>query len=216
MPRKLVDNRVQIAEYLTKVFNNLTEPAIIKVMVMQRRKDPGNEGLVHPERIIKTYLVNSVDHMTRVFNEVEDLCNYFNARAYVNITPKSLKRCKWRLCRDLLDELEKNSTRNLNGVVDGVVDSAGGVGDMTTWLVDLDDISYYDEVKCHIKAIYDMTHQGKGDRDSLFVMDNPTVNGMHLIVNPFDISKFKKKDDVYDIKRNAPTLLYANLLTKQV
>lgn len=43
------------------------------------------------------------------------------------------------------------------------------------------------------------------------VMEIPTVNGLHVIIRPFNLSRYSGVKDEYEIKQNSSTLLYASL-----
>lgn len=212
MTNRIVDNTEQLCDYMTTVFERLTRPSIFQIMVMQRRKDPGHEDLYHSERIIKTYHVTSVEQLNRIIPEVKELCDFFRARAYVNLNPKNLERCKWRLVKDLMDELERGNERGLNGIVDGAVSKLGSGDDCTTWLIDVDNPEKRAEaVQKVLDIVYSEPRRGDAQVNDPIIMDVPTVNGLHVIIYPFNINRFTYVEGEYEIKKNASTLLYASL-----
>ena len=60
------------------------------LQIIRRGKD-------HPElpaanRMIKSYFICSLGGFDYIEDEVKKLCEFFGARAYINLTPKSIKK----------------------------------------------------------------------------------------------------------------------------
>ena len=60
------------------------------LQILRRGKD-------HPElpaanRCIKSYFICSLESLDYVEDEVKKLCEFFGARAYINLAPKSIKK----------------------------------------------------------------------------------------------------------------------------
>ena len=60
------------------------------LQILRRGKD-------HPElpaanRVIKSYFICSLESLDYVEEEIKKLCEFFGARAYINLTPKSIKK----------------------------------------------------------------------------------------------------------------------------
>lgn len=212
MANLIVDNTEKICSYVSDMLEYIERPSIFHIMVMQRRKDRGHENLYHSERIIKSYHIANLEQLERAIPEIKELCDFFKARAYINLNPKDLEHCKWRLVKDLLDELEHENHRNLNGIVDGAVSKLGSFSGNTTWIIDIDKPDKRDEA---IQKLLDVVNSeprrnGAQIKDPI-VMEIPTVNGLHVIIRPFNISRYSGVKDEYEIKQNSSTLLYASL-----
>ena len=81
----MIDNFELIKPLLT--FPN--DDIYYQLQILRRGKD-------HPElpaanRMIKAYFICSLEGLDYVEQEIKDLCKFFGARAYINLTPKSIK-----------------------------------------------------------------------------------------------------------------------------
>ena len=59
------------------------------LQILQRRKE--NPELHGNSKVIKTYYVDNYRYYTDIQEEVIKLCQFFNARAYFGINPRSYK-----------------------------------------------------------------------------------------------------------------------------
>ena len=185
--------------------------------VFKRKKDqPADERDNHQSvRTIKTYCIESIDHLERRYDEVIQLCEMFKARAYIHVQKQNHFDVSLNMMVDLAQRIQ-NGQHNQKGLFDSVV------GQIKTgekrWIIDVDDIMEASPVMmAYIE--YQCAPITKPKFDAVGIPDGwevgpkieaiiPTKNGHHLITKKFDVMKFKEKYPDLDIQRRNPTLLY--------
>jgi hypothetical protein len=170
--------------------------------VFKRKKDqPEGEKENHQSvRTIKTYCIESIDHLDRRYDEVIQLCEMFKARAYIHIQKQNHRDVSLNMMVQLAQKIQDGNT-NQKGLFDSVV---GQIKTMEKrWIVDIDtkDTKELFDVKLHIDSCQPF------GKDKV-ICEIPTKNGYHLITERFDVMEFKKKYPEIDIQKKNPTLLY--------
>lgn len=182
--------------------------------IVQRAKD-------HPEKkvgehAIKTYFVRSAEHLEQLMPEIKLICDFYKARAYINLSPKSFEKMQKELLIRYANNVSKNIIQNPRRVLNSV---AGEIqGDPKIWLVDIDDMSLLEDIKDAIIKIYEGMYRkynaSEGTSQSFFPEANflaevPTVQGCHLLCYPFNLMAFHQEfPDVMVHKNSMGTLLY--------
>jgi hypothetical protein len=169
--------------------------------VLKRKKDqPEGERDNHQSvRTIKTYCIESIDHLERRYDEIMQLCEMFKARAYIHVQKQNHFDVSLSMMSALAQRIQ-NGSNNQKGLFDSVV------GQIKTqekrWIVDIDDKEHY-----HLLAVKDRIRKCRPEGDKV-EMVIPTKNGYHLITSRFDIIEFKEYFPEIDIQKKNPTLLY--------
>lgn len=177
--------------------------------VFKRKKDqPQEERDNHQSvRTIKTYCIESIDHLERRYDEIIGLCEMFGARAYIHIQKQNHSEVSLNMLADLAIRI-KNGSHNQKGLFESVV------GQIKTnekrWIIDIDNVSidgfshdkYYIEMRDYINEL--QVEAGK-EQGMTFIK---TRSGFHIITQPFNVMKFKKRYANVDIQKKNPTLLY--------
>lgn len=193
----MIDNLEQI-----KTLLNFSEKGDFYMLyVFKRKKDqPEGERDKHQSvRTIKTYCIESIEHLERRYSEIKDLCEYFKARAYIHVQKQNHKDVSLDMLADLAERI-KNGVTNQKGLFDSVV------GQIKTnekrWIVDVDT-----KDENFLYAIVDdlATLQPVGDKVEAII---PTKNGYHLITSKFNVLEFEKLYHEVDLQKKNPTLLY--------
>jgi hypothetical protein len=191
---------------LIKPLLNFSEPGDFYMLyVLKRKKDqPEGERDNHQSvRTIKTYCIESMEHLEKRYEEIKQLCEMFKARAYIHVAKQNHSEVSLNMLADLAIRI-KNGSHNQKGLFDSVV------GQIKTqekrWIVDIDT---KDEIEVHRAAhIID----GVRPDGSKILAVIPTKNGYHFITKRFDVLEFNKKIKAYgevpDIQKKNPTLLY--------
>jgi hypothetical protein len=169
--------------------------------VLKRKKDqPADERDNHQSvRTIKTYCIESIDHLERRYDEVIQLCEMFKARAYIHVQKQNHFDVSLSMMVDLAQRIQ-NGQHNQKGLFDSVV------GQIKTgekrWIIDVDDMM---EASPIMMAHIDHECKPYGPKIEAII---PTKNGHHLITKKFDVMKFKEAYPELDIQKRNPTLLY--------
>ena len=169
--------------------------------VFKRKKDqPEGERDNHQSvRTIKTYCIESIDHLERRYDEIKQMCEMFKARAYIHVQKQNHYDVSLNMMVELAQRIQ-NGQHNQKGLFDSVV------GQIKTqekrWIVDLD-TKDDDEVVRMTKVIN--VARPEGDKVISII---PTKNGYHFITKRFDVMMFKNIYPDVDIQKKNPTLLY--------
>jgi hypothetical protein len=173
--------------------------------VFKRKKDqPEGERDNHQSvRTIKSYCIESIEHLERRYDEIKQLCEVFKARAYIHVQKQNHSDVSLNMMVALAQRIQ-NENFNQKGLFDSVV------GQIKTqekrWIVDIDT---KDEVTVHRVAHIIDSVIPEGPKLITVV---PTKNGYHFITKRFDVLEFSKRigqyGEVPDIQKKNPTLLY--------
>ena len=193
----MIDN----IELIKPLLNFSEDGDFYMLYVFKRKKDqPEGERENHQSvRTIKTYCIESIDHLERRYDEIIQLCEMFKARAYIHIQKQNHKDVSLDMLSDLAIRI-KNGNHNQKGLFDSVV------GQIKTkekkWIVDIDtkDIEEMRSIQVTINGC-----KPEGLKTKFII---PTKNGFHLITDRFDVMEFKKKHPDVDIQKKNPTLCY--------
>lgn len=169
--------------------------------VFKRKKDqPENERENHQSvRTIKTYCIESIDHLERRYEEIKQMCEMFKARAYIHVQKQNHFDVSLSMMVDLAKRIQ-NGQHNQKGLFDSVV------GQIKTqekrWILDIDtkDENFVSEIQNDLMYILPL-----GDKVEKMI---PTKNGYHLITKKFNVLEFRDKYPDIDIQKKNPTLLY--------
>ncbi len=187
---------------VVKSLLNFTEPGDFYMLyVFKRKKDqPEGERDNHQSvRTIKTYCVDSIEHLDRRYDEIKQLCEMFKARAYIHVQKQNHRDVSLDMLSTLAERI-KNGAQNQKGLFDSVV------GQIKTqekrWIIDVDtkDKKFLRDITMDLMYILPL-----GDKIEKVV---PTKNGYHLITQKFNVMEFKDKYPDVDIQKKNPTLLY--------
>jgi hypothetical protein len=176
--------------------------------VFKRKKDqPENERDNHQSvRTIKTYCIESIDHLDRRYDEIMQLCEMFKARAYIHVQKQNHFDVSLSMMVTLAQRIQ-DGNNNQKGLFDSVV------GQIKTqekrWIVDIDTDSLHVR-NMVVNIIENIKPIGA---ESKIIATIPTKNGVHLITKRFDVMDFAKQikergEEVPDIQKKNPTLLY--------
>ena len=171
------------------------------IQIIQRKKEIPELG--SNNRIIRSYMINSLEKLEKNEAEIIQMCEMFNARAYIH-----LNRRKWS--KISLECLRHNAELIANGQYEGIKSSLETIigrhncepkGEKT-WIVDIDEKlpQYTMQVEDYINSL---EPEGLKVKSIL-----PTKNGYHLITKPFNTQIFGEKYLNIDIHKDNPTILF--------
>jgi len=177
--------------------------------VFKRKKDqPEGERDNHQSvRTIKTYCIESIEHLERRYDEVRQLCEMFKARAYIHVQKQNHRDVSLDMLSSLAERI-KNGVQNQKGLFDSVV------GQIKTqekrWIIDIDNVSMdgfnHDPYQVSLREyINELQKEAGKDQGMTFIK---TRSGFHIITQPFNVMKFKERYPEVDIQKKNPTLLY--------
>ena len=177
------------------------------IQIIQRKKEIPELG--SNNRVIRSYMISTLDKFDKCKDEIISMCKHYNARAYIH-----LNRRKWN--RISLECLRHTAELIANGQHDAIKSSLETVigrhncepTDSRTWIVDIDtkDSIVLDRIVNVIEAL--------AVRPKILSCLT-TKNGYHLITEKFDTQTFNKHLSLQgdtslqvDIHKDNPTILY--------
>ena len=141
------------------------------LQILRRGKD-------HPElpaanRVIKSYFICSLESLGYVEEEIKKLCEFFGARAYINLAPKSIKKTT-------MLQIKYLSQRAYEGDFKKIWKSwntcAGEIkGEESRWVVDVDSLS-----SVLVRDIINCIHHIQPENYDKVKAVIPTKNGFHI------------------------------------
>ena len=169
------------------------------LQILRRGKD-------HPElpaanRMIKAYFICSLEGLDYVEDEVKKLCEFFEARAYINLTPKSIKKTTMLQIKYLAQRAYEGDFKK---IWKSWNTCAGEIkGEEPRWVVDIDG----NNIKWN-HVMDDIDTLEPYGMDTKYITNIPTKSGWHIITTPFNLQQFKEKYPDIDVHKNNPTILY--------
>ena len=171
------------------------------LQIIRRGKDHPN--LPAANRTIKAYFITDVNDLNFYKQEIKDLCKFFEARAYINLAPKSIRKTTMLQLKYLAQRTYENDFQKIWKSWNTCAVKIKG--EEPRWVVDIDcsleKMIYWWDIKEYINEKCDPV----GNKIISII---PTKNGNHLITIPFNIKQFKEKYPDIDVHKNNPTLLY--------
>lgn len=185
------------------------ENLFMHLQILRRGKDHPN--LPAANKLMKSWLVRSVEHLDKIKAEVVFLCEHYKARAYISCAPKSIEKLNRLIMRKLADNQYTGNVINPWHVFNSACGELPGVE--KRWVVDVDT---RDRIEiASISAVIDMAwlkaHPEDRDkvREDLWLVGQvPTMNGVHLLTRPFNLQIFHNRFPEVEVKKNGLTALY--------
>lgn len=173
------------------------------LQIIKRRKE--NPDMSTNSRTKKSFYISSKEHLYEKFTEIRDLCNFYNARAYIDLNKKSYKKVAFLTLGKLSDYL----TMGVYKPVSSIYNSACGEcsTEFKKWIIDIDDLDPC-PTQLAIEAINKCDSKITSGENVLDII--PTLNGYHLLTLPFNskqLEPFQCKHPL-DVHKSATTLLY--------
>lgn len=167
----------------------------VMVQIVRRQKDHPNEKV--KEGSLATYFVRSKQHLLSLEDEIKNLCLLYGARAYINISPKSIQKLQGLVAQELVRKMNDNEVDNPIHVAKSV---AGKMKSKTPWwVIDMD------SDKLHYKS--EVLHFLSENKIEFKIIK--TASGYHYLARPFNRKEFSDKFPEIDLHVNSMgTLLY--------
>ena len=179
------------------------------LQILRRGKD--HPDLPAANKLMKSWLVRSAEHLESLKDEVVFLCEHYKARAYISCAPKSIEKLNRLIMCKLADNQYTGNTINPWHVFNSACGELQGVE--KRWVVDVDtkDQDTVDFIKLEIDRLWVNAHPndwGKLRESAWLTAEIPTLNGSHLISCPFNLQEFSNRFPEVEVKKNGLTALY--------
>lgn len=172
------------------------------IQILQRKKDIA--GLPQNAHVIKLYQVKDSEDLLKKKAEITRLCELFQARAMLNLNPKSYKEVAFGMLKKLSELLSQEAYPAVGKLLSSCINSAG-VGSKELkkyWIIDVDEVN---ELAPVITIQEQLTRTNPIGEEKL-VSIVPSKSGVHLITHPFDTNGVCFAENV-EIKKDCATNL---------
>ena len=202
-------------------FDNFNDDWFYQIFILKRKKDDG--VLKKNSSLIKSYRVSNLEYLNRKLEEeIIPLCDFFKARAMINVNMKSYRKVAFESLKKLAEEISQEHYKaGLDKLITSACSTTGMVENKSKkWIIDLDskDEKYKQEIIRIINSKDMLRGYNDGDNDRIIGII-PSKSGYHLVSNPFDINQFLeilKIESIYEdnhltipeIKKEGLTNLY--------
>jgi hypothetical protein len=182
------------------------------VQIIKRRKDEGNEGIGVPELCLWQRFIDRPETLDRMKQEIQELCTIYNARAYIELNPRSLEKWSIELTRKLLDRISLHDFTSVQRLPNKVALSEETIKtrglkvvDRRRWLLDIDE-----------KTTIPIADRWITEQGIRKVATIPTLSGAHIIIESFNYKhaglklggKVETEGTCFILSPTANTLLY--------
>lgn len=210
----MINNLDYIKFRLKEIFDLNNKDLFFHVLILQRKKEV--DGINKNSNVIKSYAVKNLEYLeNKLNNEIIPICNSQNARAMINLNPKSFKRVSHSMLRRLSEYIENDF---YEGAIKKLFDSCASsssinkeLGIEKYWLVDVD---YKDiEIFRKVQSIINFCEPIKPNIQKVKGFTN-SKNGYHIYTTPFNLKTFEsykiryKNIEQVEIKKDCLTNLY--------
>ena len=189
---------------------NFREDVFYYLEILQRKKDNSN---ITKDRKIYQRFITSLKELREILEDIKILCKIYNARAYISLIPKSNEKFTKECLRAFTDKVCSNNYKNTFLIPEKIVLLPQTTTQDKVWILDVDvkDEDYIDD--------FVRVFEEKLSTRIIETLD--TINGYHVIVDPFNLrheSLIDLKDDNYRVdkfeftlRKEALTVLYADI-----
>lgn len=180
---------------------NESDNLFMHLQILRRGKD--HPDLPAANKLMKSWLVQSKEHLEKIKDDVVFLCEHYKARAYISCAPKSLERLNTLLLCKLAENIHNGNVISPQKMLNSACGELQCID--KTWVVDIDTHNR-DYCKKIGNCIYDLIGKYGGFITSHVYI--PTLNGGHLLTRPFNLQEFHKSFPDVGVKKNGLTVLY--------
>lgn len=176
------------------------------VQILQRKKDHKNQ-LGNNSRLIKAYFIDSLGKLELQWDEMVKLAEVFEARIMINLNPRNYQKAGFHLLQKVANQMANNDFHSIYKAYTSVCGEYHSEIDKR-WVIDLD--KHQLDLKHDIMTfIYESQNKLKNHNKAsnyTILAKIPSLSGLHIITNPFNLSDWKWKD--VEIHKNNPTNMY--------
>lgn len=196
----MVDNFDQIS----KLLEFPSEDYFYFTQCILRRKE--HQEAENNNTKLRSWYIRSKEQLESRKKEIISFCEYFQARAYINLNPRSFEGVGKAALVHVADYIQKGDYSGIRSAYDTACGRYKAKNDFRRWLVDVDttDTQELGKIMATIQNLQDEIPNNKYNIISVL----PTKNGYHIITNPFNPKKFSEKFPTVDYHPNNPTVLY--------
>lgn len=199
-------------EQIKELLDFSQEGTFYYIQLMRRKKDNPDAKSV---KVIKDMYVDNLEYLETRMDSVIEMCDYFNARAYIRLNRRSYEDVTYQLNEDLAKAMKSRQYKHVSRLFSKACGRTN-VEPNRIWVVDMDREDYpltgnfFEKAVEATKDLIRNLQKEVRNKDYKLLADIPTPGGMHIITNPFNVKKYCDKTGASsdDIKKDNPTVLY--------
>lgn len=194
-----MNNYNSIIKYLPEVTNG----NFLFLQIVRRQKDVKDKKV--KESSLYSKLIYNQKQLEEIMPMVIAICESMQARAYINLTPKSNDALRKNLAKQFVEEVCENNSTFPARTFNKVVGSLEGKRNERYWMLDIDNDGEHAVTLPQYDKIIEWVQY-----ENAFVDTIQSPHGIHVIVKPFNLKKWKE-DNMPDIdihKNSMGTILY--------
>jgi hypothetical protein len=178
------------------------------LQIIKRRKE--NPDLPKGEKLVDTFLIGSSEDLISKKKLITEIAELNNARVYINLNKNSYKKVALKVLEILAKKCSEEEYKSAHKIYHHVCGKYHTEKNKK-WIIDLDgeDTLKKEEIKKNITTLYDSSRIRK---HTLFFLEVPTINGVHLVTSPFNPEEVPVIKSI--LHKNPMTLLYYSKGTK--
>jgi hypothetical protein len=177
-----------------------TEDDFYYLQILQRKKD--NPGIIKNTVAIKDYYIRSIEYLDSHYEQIKDLCRYFNARASLRLNKRSFKKVAFRALQNITAQMMQDDFRSARQAYSKACGQCHNERDKM-WIVDIDE----DCMDCVADIERSIEHLPPFGATNKIRAKVPTKTGLHLITTPFNLANFVWSNEAV-VQKDNPTILY--------
>jgi len=181
-----------------------SEDEFLHLQILKRKKE--NADLGSNSYVVKTYYIRSWDYLESKMPEIINLCEFNNARAYINLNKRSFESIAFHTLKKVTDQIMNKDFKSVHKAYESVCGAHCADRDKK-WIIDIDWVEWpnRDNVENLVTLVQEL--QKETGREPI-IQYIPTKNGIHIITRPFNISKFRKVYPDVEVHKENPTILF--------
>lgn len=199
------DNFDLIKEYIKKNSPNFgnDKNEYYTFELIRRGKD--NPELPAANYHFKNYYIDSFEKFDIVKNEIISLCKLLNLRAYFAVNKKSYSQVMMNTVVEMARRVAVHDYKKPYAIYESCSGKYFDTSDKK-WTIDIDNeadekIDLDDKIRIYVNAINDAMPKNH----SKILMTVPTINRMHLITHPFNVTEFNNYLQNHGLKPHSDT-----------
>jgi len=191
-------------EIIKPILSFLSEDDFYHLQIIKRKKEHPDLG--SNSYIVKTYYIRSLDYLDKKMPEIIALCNFHNARVYINPNVRSFEKLAFQMLKKVTDQIMNKDFKSVRKAYESVTGEFS-TGRDKKWILDFD-MKYSEMLMQQLKSeIYNTQPY-----TTFIHAVVPTKNGFHVICSPFNIQEFRQNYTetwkLFELHKNNPTILY--------
>ena len=195
--------RLNNFELIVPLLNFESEDDFYFIKILKRRKE--NPEMKTGVVVIKEYYISSLDYLDKKWVSMVNMAENHNARVTIRLNKRSYKKTAMKTLVDVAQKIEAGQYQAVKKSFSASAGKFNSDKDKK-WIIDIDKEDFKiiaETIEDLEETIYEASPYGKKIKARI-----PSKTGLHLIVSPFDLRRFKLFFPTIDIKKDNPTNLF--------